>query len=106
GHFGRRHQPFRHSGKAKEQRKIEGSVNPDHIAVIIGPATDELGDLEFVVIHFAKRKKVRFADLERKFADRIAKDKSEIRLYVFQCIDAEAIDIPFRYRMLMTANQR
>src|SRR5262249_12879961 len=75
------------------------------IAVIIAPATDEFGDLELVVINFAERKKVCFADFERKFTDRITKDEGEIRLYELQRINAEAIDIPFCYGVLIAADQ-
>src|SRR4029077_20140276 len=50
--------------------------------------------------------KVSFTDFERKFADRIPEDVSEIRLYELQRVDAEAIDVPFCYRVLIAADQR
>src|SRR6266540_255781 len=103
--FSRRKLAFGHRRKLEEKRKIKRGINAHEIAFCCGVATDEARDLLLVIVYLAKGEKILFADAQRKLAHRVAKHLGEIRLDVFQRIDAKPVHVELGNDILIGTDQ-
>src|SRR6266481_1434532 len=100
-----RAEPFQDPRQHKEQRIVEGRVHANDVAGGSGVAPDEERDRVLVVIHLAEREEVLFARAQRELTHGIAENPLELRRNEFQRIDAKAVDVEFRYHILIGSDQ-